>query len=71
MLAVDERYARGRWELLEARGAMPPARNAATLDVVSEDGEGTKEFLLAGGWAPFVETYNDNFVLKVSERPIL
>lgn len=56
----------------------PPGRNAATLSSIASplpvlggeeenNNTNTKYFLLAGGWAPFRVTYNDNFVLKVSK----
>jgi hypothetical protein len=44
----------------------PPARNAATLVEMSSSENG-KEYLLTGGWAPFRETWDDNFVLRVHE----
>jgi N-acetylneuraminic acid mutarotase len=50
-----------KWTRLLETG--PPARNAASLSLISHN-----EFLLAGGWAPFRETYDDCFVLKVSDE---
>ena len=49
---------------------IPPGRNAATLMPVNiPDFDDCQCFLLSGGWAPFVTTHNDSFVLKVrSER---
>lgn len=63
-LHADAEYKRATWQLLSSEG--PPPRNAATLDLIGDD-NGAKEYLLTGGWAPFVETRNDCFVLKVTD----
>lgn len=42
----------------------PPPRNAATLSELDPE-MGT--FILTGGWAPFRQTWDDCFILKVSE----
>ena len=61
----------------------PPGRNAATLMPLSSssflvnnedankkenDNETTQHFLLSGGWYPFRNTYDDNFVLTVTKK---
>ena len=51
---------------------IPPPRNAATLTEISsasenEANDGVRSFLLMGGWAPFRETWDDCFVLKIRE----
>jgi hypothetical protein len=61
-LHIDVDYKNATWQLLSSDGPAP--RNAATLNLIDCD-EGSKEYLLAGGWAPFVETHDDCFVLKV------
>ncbi len=43
-----------------APGAGPSPRNAATVTAVGG------KLVLYGGWNPFVETYNDTFVMDVS-----
>ncbi|GAX27160.1 hypothetical protein FisN_13Lh293 [Fistulifera solaris] len=60
-----------RWELLldddkESSPEHPPPRNAATLSLLEEDLE-TKTFVLTGGWHPFVKTYDDCFLLKLTK----
>lgn len=55
MLHVEEE----RWELLLEDG--PPPRNAATL-TVDDTGNG---LILAGGWNPFIETYDDCYRLEL------
>jgi hypothetical protein len=55
-------------------GPPPPPRNAATLSCVASSPRGApkdggprwREYLLAGGWHPFVETRDDCYVLRVS-----
>ena len=58
------------WELLisdDGENNGPPPRNgAALLEIKSVDG--AKEFLLAGGWAPFIQTWDDCFVLRVTQE---
>lgn len=58
----------------------PPGRNAATLtpilskslpivgEIDENDSEETQYFLLSGGWYPFRNTYDDNFILKVTKN---
>lgn len=54
---------------------LPPPRNAATLTEISSSNmdseddakDGVRSFLLTGGWAPFRETWDDCFVLKIRE----
>ena len=65
---------KGRWEkLLEERPVeaddtfRPGPRNAATMTPIVSDDEKCKQFLLTGGWAPFRKTWDDVFVLRVSE----
>lgn len=72
-LALDT----GTWtELIPTTkaGAVPPPRNAATLTPVRNrdaDGggggnsPGGKSFVLTGGWAPFSQTWDDCFVLRL------
>ncbi|GAX27618.1 hypothetical protein FisN_13Hh293 [Fistulifera solaris] len=56
-----------RWEiLLNDDKEHPPPRNAATLSLLEED-SGTKTFVLTGGWHPFVKTYDDCFLLKLTK----
>ena len=59
-----------KWQLLvpdDGETSGPPPRNgAAFIELASVDG--TKEFLLAGGWAPFKQTWDDCFVLRVSQE---
>lgn len=62
-LHIDE----GKWELLldESSDIHPPPRNAASLAFV-EAADDHKSFLLTGGWHPFVQTWDDCFLLDVS-----
>lgn len=61
------------WKLLQTQTAIiPPKRNAATLDRIpvppgANDANGMF-FLLSGGWDPFRLTYNDNYVLCLSQK---
>jgi N-acetylneuraminic acid mutarotase len=48
-----------RWPDEQDGGAKPAARNAATMNKVGE------QLVLHGGWNPFVETYNDTWVLPL------
>jgi hypothetical protein len=64
-LHLDSNYQKGAWKLLSSQG--PPPRNAATLNFISSKDNGTKEYLLQGGWAPFVETHSDCFKLQITE----
>ncbi|KAI2511451.1 Kelch motif [Fragilaria crotonensis] len=66
-LHLDDDYQTGVWVLLSSSQG-PPPRNAATLNLVSVKEDGTKEYLLQGGWAPFVETYSDCFILRIREK---
>lgn len=52
----------GEWTLLLDKG--PPPRNAATLTEIDDPDGG---FLLTGGWAPFRETWDDCYILRVNE----
>lgn len=47
-----------KWTRIETH-VMPPGRNAATLFPISD-----REFVLTGGWRPFVETHDDCFILS-------
>ena len=44
-----------------AGGAGPMPRNAATLTAVGD------KLVMYGGWNPFVQSYNDTYVMNVSE----
>jgi hypothetical protein len=60
----------GRWHRVELRGkgTPPAARNAAILAPLPPGGEGQQQqqrFLYHGGWRPFVETYNDTWIVSV------
>jgi hypothetical protein len=66
-LHISDEDATGTWQILSQDGMLaPPSRNAATLNLIDES-NGKKKYLLTGGWAPFVQTYGDCFVLQVSE----
>lgn len=41
-------------------GAGPSPRNAATLTAVGS------QLMLYGGWNPFVQSYNDTYIMDVS-----
>lgn len=61
----------GQWELLlddktAGDASMPEPRNAATLTKTNLDSDGAPQFVLTGGWAPFRETWDDVFLLKIS-----
>lgn len=43
----------------------PAPRNAATLTAVGD------KLVMYGGWNPFVETYNDTYVMDVSQYDAL
>ena len=47
-------------------GSAPPPRNAATLFPLKKSEQGN-DFLMTGGWAPFVETWDDCHVLRISK----
>ena len=60
----------GRWELLlndkeASDSSMPEPRNAASVMPVAAEGKST-QYLLTGGWAPFRQTWDDNFLLQIS-----
>jgi Galactose oxidase, central domain/Kelch motif len=65
----------GRWEkLLEERtveaddASKPGPRNAASLTpLFASNDETCKQFLMTGGWAPFRKTWDDVFMLRLSE----
>jgi len=61
-----------RWTLLLDDDEGPPPRNAATFTEITvskndnnKNNANGKAFLLTGGWAPFRETWDDCYVLKV------
>lgn len=58
-----------RWELLLDDDGdddrRPAPRNAASLALIKTSDSG-KDFLLTGGWHPFVRTHDDCFVLRIS-----
>jgi hypothetical protein len=58
----------GTWELLVPDEAGPPPRNGAALFPLESDHGSTREYLLAGGWAPFRQTWDDCFVLRVERE---
>jgi N-acetylneuraminic acid mutarotase len=74
----DNKCTKASWTRMDCTLA-PPGRNAATLSPLStpgnlpkglkftsgDDSTESRYYLLAGGWAPFQETYQDNFVLRV------
>jgi hypothetical protein len=70
-LHVDEDKQNGNWELLwddmagPSKGQPPPPRNAASLCEINQDGT-SRSYLLTGGWAPFRETWDEDFVLRIS-----
>jgi Galactose oxidase, central domain len=70
-LHFDAESGKGQWELLlpdDDSKTGPEPRNAATLSPIQPlNGRGTC-FLLTGGWAPFRQTWNDCFVLRVYEK---
>ena len=57
---LDTRALRWQYPKLAPGGAAPSPRNAATLTAVGA------RLVLHGGWNPFVQTYNDTFVMDVS-----
>lgn len=63
-LHLDSTYQKGTWQLLSSQG--PPPRNAATLNLISAKSSNKKDYLLQGGWAPFVETHSDCFILRIT-----
>ena len=71
-LQFDAQQGTGRWNLVldETSGEDAPApRNAATLSKIEPiNDKGGSFYLLSGGWAPFRETWNDCFVLRVSDE---
>ena len=62
---------------IEKGYTLPPGRNAATLTevplstediAVTENGQKKmKQFLLQGGWAPFRQTWDDSYILRLSQ----
>ena len=80
----DFETGKGHWNCLiehqavdnDGSNALPPGRNAASLTEIdastmlpgSMSAENSKCFLLQGGWAPFRMTYNDVFVLRITEK---
>lgn len=69
-LYVDINNGEGRWEMISPEISVPPGRNAATLSEIaltsSDKSCESKHFLLHGGWAPFRQTFMDDFILRVS-----
>jgi hypothetical protein len=71
-LAVNKYSGEGKWILLASseKEDQPPGRNAATLTEINapvdDDDKKAKYFALHGGWAPFRQTWNDAFILRIS-----
>ena len=64
---------KGSWTLLlddnaDDTTSRPEPRNAATLSRVDSDDGGASQFLMVGGWAPFRRTWDDVFLLNISEE---
>ena len=70
-LQFDAKSGKGEWTQLlpdERDSGGPEPRNAATLSPIDAvDDRGGNYYLLTGGWAPFRKTWNDCFVLRVSD----
>jgi Galactose oxidase, central domain len=51
---------------------VPPPRNAATLTCISAPQDyselGYRDYVLAGGWHPFVQTWDDCYVLRIHRQ---
>ncbi|PNH07325.1 Acyl-CoA-binding domain-containing protein 5 [Tetrabaena socialis] len=56
-----------RWVEAAVEGPLPSPRNAAILAPLRSTVDGGSRFVLHGGWWPFVETYNDTYILTVKE----
>jgi hypothetical protein len=56
------------WTLLVDDKDGPPPRNAATLTEIDLAGQSGKGFLLTGGWAPFVQTWDDCYLLRFNDE---
>jgi hypothetical protein len=58
------------WTLLLDDKDGPPPRNAATLTEIelSTDQSGGTGFLLTGGWAPFRQTWDDCYMLRIHDE---
>lgn len=64
---------------VELHGVPPRPRNAAALagplltagSTSGPAGTGASEFVLYGGWKPFVETYSDTFLMRLEALPML
>lgn len=72
LMKTDIKKGSVSWKKLDIAesATIPPGRNAATLMPVDlQNVDNCQCFLLSGGWAPFVKTHNDSFVLKVSPEP--
>jgi hypothetical protein len=52
------------WLVPEVSGARPSARNAAVLAPL-RPADGQARWLLHGGWRPFVQSYNDSFLVTL------
>jgi N-acetylneuraminic acid mutarotase len=59
---------KSQWKLLTNDVNGPPPRNAATLQEISTEPREGKRFLLTGGWHPFVQTWDDCYVLRVEKE---
>jgi len=78
-LHVNTTLGHGTWRIIEptiddtknVQGKIPPPRNAATLnEVYSQDGPGhvqEKLYILTSGWAPFRQTWDDTFILSITD----
>jgi Kelch motif/Galactose oxidase, central domain len=82
-LSLDDDTLAPKWTLLinddnddsdrNGRHRPPPRRNAATLSHIPSGGASAHsddhaDFLLTGGWAPFRQTWDDCYVLRVSNK---
>ncbi|KXZ45616.1 hypothetical protein GPECTOR_52g19 [Gonium pectorale] len=54
-----------RWLEPLVCGPRPAARNAAVMEPLPRGPDGADRFLLHGGWRPFVQTYNDSYIVTV------
>jgi len=70
----DDEIITGKWELLldekkknDDDDPKPNPRNAATLTPILSSSDATTKFLLTGGWEPFVRTWDDSFILSITE----
>jgi hypothetical protein len=56
------------WTLLLDDKDGPPPRNAATLTEIDLTDQTGKGFILTGGWAPFRQTWDDCYVLRIHDE---